>query len=213
MHGLLIVVTSVVERRLQGAWASAVVVHGLSCPRHVGSSQARDWTSLLHWQANSLPLSHWEAPTSKTLIFLHQGGHLIIRSNQCQDPCMWHLDTWSPVCASGTVSHHKAVRLGGSGGWLPGLVLPPAYWFDFGCFTIMVIEVFDSFEYSLTVSLRSNQLKKKRSNQLICCCWTSLVFILNPNYGEKWALFFHKFWPACMLRYILPYSPVSTQKF
>lgn len=60
------------------------------------------------------------------------------------------------------MSHYKAVGLGGSGDWLPGLVLPPTYRFDFGCFTIMVIEVLDSFEYSLTVSLRSNQLKKKK---------------------------------------------------
>lgn len=47
--------------------------------------------------------------------------------------------------------HYKAVRLGGSGDWLLGLVLPPTYQFDFGYFTIMVNQVLDSFDYSLTV--------------------------------------------------------------
>ena len=35
---------------------------GLVAPLHVGSSQIRDGTYLLHWQANFLPLSHQENP-------------------------------------------------------------------------------------------------------------------------------------------------------
>ena len=34
----------------------------LAAPQHVGSSQIRDWTSVLHWQVDSLPLSHQGSP-------------------------------------------------------------------------------------------------------------------------------------------------------
>ena len=79
VHGLLIVVPShVAERGLLGVQASAaaahgsvllvpglsstdsvVVVPGLCCPRACGifPDQASN-PSLLHWQADSLPLSH-----------------------------------------------------------------------------------------------------------------------------------------------------------
>ena len=73
---LLIVVNSpVTKHRLQGTWASVVVapgsqstgsigvVHGLSCS--VACVIFPDQGSnpcLLHWQTNSLPLSHWGSP-------------------------------------------------------------------------------------------------------------------------------------------------------
>ena len=42
-----------------GAWASVVVVHGLSCPEAYGIFLEEGWNRyLLHWQAGSLPLSH-----------------------------------------------------------------------------------------------------------------------------------------------------------
>ena len=78
MHQLLIVVASlVVEHELYGRRASVVVVSGLqstgsivvvlglSCSAACGIFLDQGLNlHLLHWQANSLPLSHlWEAPT------------------------------------------------------------------------------------------------------------------------------------------------------
>ena len=76
MHRLLFAVASLVgELGLQGARASVVaalwlqstdsvvVVHGLSCSEACGifSNQGLN-QGLLHWQADSLPLSHQESP-------------------------------------------------------------------------------------------------------------------------------------------------------
>ena len=41
---------------------SVVVVHGLRCFAHVGSSWTREGSCLPHWQVNSLPLSHQGSP-------------------------------------------------------------------------------------------------------------------------------------------------------
>ena len=64
VHGLLIVVASlVVEHGLQGTQASVVVAHGLSCQVVCGIFP--DWglnLFPLHWQADSLPLSHQGSP-------------------------------------------------------------------------------------------------------------------------------------------------------
>ena len=66
VHGLLIVVTSVVEHRPPGCLGfCSLWSMGLAVLRHVGSSQTRDWTCLLHWQVNSLPLSHQGSPNIK----------------------------------------------------------------------------------------------------------------------------------------------------
>ena len=77
MPGLLIAVASlIVEHRLQGTQASvveapglqntgpAVAVHGLSCSTACGILRDQGSNScLLHWQADSLPLSHQRSPT------------------------------------------------------------------------------------------------------------------------------------------------------
>jgi len=74
--GLLIEVASLVAgRRLWGTRASVaaapglsstgliVVVPGLSCCKACGIFLDQGWNpSLLHWQADSLPLSHQESP-------------------------------------------------------------------------------------------------------------------------------------------------------
>ena len=64
--GLLIAVASLVEHRLQAHRlqqlqhvGSVVVAHGLSCSMACGilpDQRSNPW--LLHWQADSLPLSH-----------------------------------------------------------------------------------------------------------------------------------------------------------
>ena len=47
----------------QALWHRLIVAeHRLSAPWHVGSSWTRDQTRLLHWQADSLPLSHQGSP-------------------------------------------------------------------------------------------------------------------------------------------------------
>ena len=59
VRGLLIAVAALVEHGLQDAWASGVVVHGLSCSEVCGIF--RDQGSNLcvrHWQADSLSWSH-----------------------------------------------------------------------------------------------------------------------------------------------------------
>ena len=73
--GLLVAVASLVaEHRLWGMqasvaaalglWSTGSIVWrtGLVALRHVGSSWTRDWTHLLHWQADSLPLSYQGSP-------------------------------------------------------------------------------------------------------------------------------------------------------
>ena len=79
---LLIAVASLVaQHRLQGAWASAavtprlwstastVVMHGLSCSEACGNFMDQGSNQcLLHWQANSLPLSHKGIPNLSILI-------------------------------------------------------------------------------------------------------------------------------------------------
>ena len=75
VHGLLIAVASlVVEHEHEDTWASVVVVPELqhklnSCGTQVSCSMARGIFSdqrsnlcLLHWQADSLQLSHQESP-------------------------------------------------------------------------------------------------------------------------------------------------------
>ena len=55
VSGLLLAVSSLVaEHRLWGAWASVVVVHGLSCPeaRGIFADQGSNLCPL-HWQADS----------------------------------------------------------------------------------------------------------------------------------------------------------------
>ena len=106
---------------------------------------------------------------------------------------MRHLDAWSPACARGTVIHCKAVRLGGSGDWLPGLVLPSTYQFDLGYFTIMVNEILDSFDYSLTVSLRSNQLIFFVVVEHLSCLYGTQIIMVKT--GHCFSTNFH--WHAC----------------
>ena len=76
VHRLLIAVASLVaEHRLWGTQASVaaapglsstgliVVAPGLSCSKACGIFVDQGWNpSLLHWQADSLPLSHQESP-------------------------------------------------------------------------------------------------------------------------------------------------------
>ena len=63
VHGFFIAVASLVEHGLQGAQASVVVAHGLSCPAargifpHQGSNPRPQ-----HWQEDSLLLSHQGSP-------------------------------------------------------------------------------------------------------------------------------------------------------
>ena len=58
--GLLTAVVSlVVEHRLRQVWSWHM---GIYAPLHAESSQTRDWTCVLHWQANSLPLRHLGSP-------------------------------------------------------------------------------------------------------------------------------------------------------
>lgn len=85
---LITVASPVAERGLQGRtglrrWTrglsdcgslgsstgSIVGVHGLSCST-TGSSQARDWTSLLHGQGDSLPVSYQRSPKLVNRILL-----------------------------------------------------------------------------------------------------------------------------------------------
>ena len=52
---------------------------GLVAPWHVGSSWTRDHTRLLHWQADSLPLSHQGSPPYKLLFNLfHSTSEFIV---------------------------------------------------------------------------------------------------------------------------------------
>ena len=55
--GLLIAVTSLTVHGLLGAWASVIVICGLSCLQLVESSQTRDRT-----RVDSLPLDHQGSP-------------------------------------------------------------------------------------------------------------------------------------------------------
>ena len=60
---LPIAVASLVEHGLEGARASAVVVHRLSCPGAGGIFPDQGPNPcLLHWQADSSPLSHQGGP-------------------------------------------------------------------------------------------------------------------------------------------------------
>ena len=63
---LIEVVSPAVEHRLQGMQASVVVVHGLSysSTRGIVLDQRLN-PRVLHWQADSLPLNHWETPAGK----------------------------------------------------------------------------------------------------------------------------------------------------
>lgn len=129
----------------------------------------------------------------RILIYRHQGGPLILHSNQCQDPPMWHLDTWSPAYA-----RVKAIELGGSGDWLPGLALPLTTSLVLGIFTIMINEMKGLDQVITKVSFSSwflwifTNKVSLRSNQLILFFFflTSLIFILSPHcHGERWAFY------------------------
>ena len=69
VHGFFIAVASLVEHGLQGAQASVVVAHGLSCPAargifpHQGSNPRPQ-----HWQEDSLLLSHQGSPWTEFLM-------------------------------------------------------------------------------------------------------------------------------------------------
>ena len=67
---LLIVVTSLVaEHGLLGLWAAVVVAHRLSCSAACGIFLDQRLNSCpLHWQADSLPLSHQGSPICSLLI-------------------------------------------------------------------------------------------------------------------------------------------------
>ena len=83
VHGLLIVAVSLaVERSLQGTWASVaavpghwstgsvVVVHGLSCLMACGIFPDQGLNlCLLHWQEDSLPLTHQGSPRQKISLY------------------------------------------------------------------------------------------------------------------------------------------------
>ena len=63
VHGLLMVVASLVAEH--GLWSTGSVVTaiGLSCSLACGISPNQGWNlCLLHWQVDSLPLSHQESP-------------------------------------------------------------------------------------------------------------------------------------------------------
>ena len=49
---------------------SVVVVHGLRCFAHVGSSWTREGSCLPHWQVNSLPLSHQGSPHLYIFVYI-----------------------------------------------------------------------------------------------------------------------------------------------
>ena len=66
-HGCLVVV-SLVELRLEGARASVVMAPGLSCSAACGHfPDQRSNSFLLHWQADSLLLSHQGSPMANNL--------------------------------------------------------------------------------------------------------------------------------------------------
>ena len=50
-----------------GSWAQELWPAGPVALRHVGSSRARDWTCVTHWQVDSLPLSHQGSPSHSLL--------------------------------------------------------------------------------------------------------------------------------------------------
>ena len=93
-HGLLIAVAPLVgEHRLWGVWASvvaphglwstdsAVVAHGLGCSVACGIvPHQRSNSCLLHWQAQSLPLSHRESP----IILDFNFNFILMKSNSMQ---------------------------------------------------------------------------------------------------------------------------------
>ena len=61
---LLVAVASLAERRLQGAQASVVAVHGLSGSVACGISPNQESNLCpLHWQVDSYPLYHQEVPS------------------------------------------------------------------------------------------------------------------------------------------------------
>ena len=59
-----LIVVSLVEHRLLGAWASVFVTHGSSCPVACGilPNQGQNLCPL-HWQADSQPLDHQGGPS------------------------------------------------------------------------------------------------------------------------------------------------------
>ena len=68
--GLLHGITSLaVEHRLQGPWASVVVVYGISCPRHVGSSETKNGTHVP--SIGRQILNHWSTREVHGKIFLN----------------------------------------------------------------------------------------------------------------------------------------------
>ena len=68
--GLLCGITSlVVEHRLQGPWASVVVVYRISCPRDVGSSETKNGTDVL--SIGRQILNHWTTREVHGKIFLN----------------------------------------------------------------------------------------------------------------------------------------------
>ena len=90
-------VSRALERRLSSRgsrlWSagSAVVAHGLSCFAVSGIFPDQGWSPhLLHWQADSLPLSHQEGPLS-----------LLFKGRGCLDLCGCD----KMVCQSGSCSH------------------------------------------------------------------------------------------------------------
>ena len=155
------------------------------------------------------------------LIYRHRGGPLVLHSNQCQDPPMWHLDTRLPAYARVIVIHYKAIELGGSGDWLPGLALPLTTSLVLGIFTIMINEMKELDQVITKVSFSSwflwifTNKVSLRSNQLIFFFLTALIFILSPNcHGERWA-FYSTVFPQILTgtdieTHILPCSPVNT---
>ena len=63
VHTLLIAVASLVEHGPWGVWVSVGVAHGLSCSTACGVFLGQGLNlCLLHWLADSLPLSHRRSP-------------------------------------------------------------------------------------------------------------------------------------------------------
>ena len=62
MHGLLIVMASLIAEHGSSAWASVGVAHGLSCSAACGIFLEQGLNPCLHWQVDSLLLSHQGSP-------------------------------------------------------------------------------------------------------------------------------------------------------
>ena len=72
VRGLLTAVTSLIAAPRLESTRSVVVAHGLSCSVASGILLHQGWKPcLLHWQADSLPLSHqgspWQGPSNGTV--------------------------------------------------------------------------------------------------------------------------------------------------